>query len=486
MKPLLQLPNIGNGGRLGNQLFTIAATIGLALKHGYQPRFPANWKYRLMFPNIPDEWFGAMEPTAKAIKEHRYEYCDLQPIGDVCNIINSYLQSPKYWEGYEAEIRYYLKPDGVECGSKDAVAIHYRRGDYVDNPNYVQLSMGYYVMVYNMFYKGLPIVARSDDSAFTMLHHQQASHYEVSDFKALAECKHHIISNSTFAWWAAYLGHCNRVTSPQPWFDGPLSKRACIRDLIPNEWLTMLSSFKQVAKDCTFIIPVMYDHQDRADNLQLVCDYIRQHFDTNIIVGEINTNKLPHHVHFDFAGKFHRTKALNEMTKMATTPYVINWDADVIVPPFQISAMIRALRDGADVVYPYDGTFAGVPRKYWQAVRNDLNLSALVGQHWRGFGLAHFKSVGGALGYNKEKFLKAGGENENFVSYAPEDQERYWRFHLLGMDVRRIDGPLYHLDHYRGPDSTMNNPDSRASHKYWDSIKHFDRNQIIEHLQLDW
>jgi hypothetical protein len=83
-------------------------------------------------------------------------------------------------------------------------------------------------------------------------------------------------------------------------------------------------------------------------------------------------------------------------------------------------------------------------------------------------------------------FLKAGGENENFVSYAPEDQDRFWRFNLLGMHVSRVPGALYHLDHYRGPDSTMNNPDSRASHVYWDRIKNYNKEQIIEHLKLDW
>jgi hypothetical protein len=489
MSKILQLPNIGNGGRLGNHLFTIASTIGLALRHGYTPRFPADWKYREHF-NIPDEWFGEIV-NVFSVKEKSYEHCkDLEYNVSICAgvlSISGYLQSAKYWEGYEAEIRKYLTPKGCTPGIHDAVAIHYRRTDYVGNKNYKQLSMAYYLQQYgNFFDGGTPIVAFSDDVDFIKLHH--AGHWShdddpITELSNMASYKYHITANSTFSWWGAYLSGGNAI-APDTWFDGPLLKTCSVKTLFPAHWWKMVDG-KVDLKDCTFIIPVMVDHQDRVDNLTLVLRFLHEHFDTNIIIGEINTTKLLGAKQYQYRG-FHRTRCLNEMTVAATTKYVINWDADVIIPPFQILQMVYTLRNGSDVVYPYDGTFAGVPRSYFANVVTDLNLPALRGEHWRGFGEERFKSVGGAVGYDKEAFLKAGGENENFVSYAPEDQERYWRFNLLGMQVERIKGPLYHMDHYRGPDSTMNNPDSRASHKYWDSIKHFNKEQIIEHLKLDW
>jgi hypothetical protein len=242
MNKLLQLPNIGNGGRLGNALFTIASTIGLALRHGYTPRFPADWKYRDVF-NIPDEWFGEMV-TGKDVaiaNEYQFEFCDrldlmLSIANDDFVSISGYLQSPKYWEGYEKEIRHYLTPKGCNPRSRDAVGIHYRRGDYVGNSNYVQLGMQYYLDAFTLVNKFLPSVARSDDSRFIEDIHGQTCGTEIQDFIALAECKEHIISNSTYSWWAAYLSG-GKVVAPSEWFAGALAKRCSTKDLLPENWI---------------------------------------------------------------------------------------------------------------------------------------------------------------------------------------------------------------------------------------------------------
>ncbi len=184
---ILQLPRIGNGGRLGNCLFTIASTIGIALRNGYTPRFPANWKYRDRF-NIPDEWFGEIEPAGQVICESSYKFTVASGLfADVVNIEHSYLQSPKYWQGYEAEIRQYLTPKGAAPGTKEGVAIHYRRGDYVDNPNYFQLPMSYYISNYDRHFKGLEIAAFSDDPEFIKLHHPLNWQHDNDPVTELAE-----------------------------------------------------------------------------------------------------------------------------------------------------------------------------------------------------------------------------------------------------------------------------------------------------------
>jgi hypothetical protein len=238
---ILQLPNPGNGGRLGNQLFTIASTIGLSLRHGYTPRFPADWKYRDVF-NLPDEWFGEMVNTDLVYRERTYEYsheldcCLNSPdFNGYESIVNSYLQSPKYWQGYEEEIRQYLTPKGCKPGSRDAVGIHYRRGDYVGNPNYVQLDFFYYVKAIDNVTKHNPFVVRSDDAQF-ISKWGQACGTEIEDFISLAECKEHITSNSTFSWWAAYLSN-GKVIAPKEWFAGELAKRCSTKDLLPENWI---------------------------------------------------------------------------------------------------------------------------------------------------------------------------------------------------------------------------------------------------------
>jgi len=335
---LLQLPNPGEGGRLGNQIFAIASTIGLALRHGYTPRFPANWKYRQHF-NIPDEWFGEMSSAVTPIKEPFYEYCgdyfrqwletDYRTLSGTLTIIHSYLQSQKYWAGYEDKIRQYLTPKGAIPQSDESVCIHYRRGDYLRNPNYKTVSVDYTIGVYSEYFYPMPIKAFSDDYEFIKLHHDGdilPQQDEIKDLISMVNCRYHIISNSTFSWWAAYLSGGFTIYPPV-WFDGALAGRASTETLFPDGWVK--GEYKKAyLNDVTFIIPVSYDHPDRCSNLETVVQYINQYFYTNIIIGEINTkilgpNKSTEYMRFDFAGQFHRTKALNEMTKAANTPYVV-------------------------------------------------------------------------------------------------------------------------------------------------------------------
>jgi hypothetical protein len=236
---LLQLPNPGNNGRLGNQLFGIASTIGLALRHGYTPRFPADWKYRDSF-NVPDEWFGEIV-SLPGHKEKGYEYDDSLEFALSTEAhstsLSGYLQSPKYWEGYEKEIRQYLTPKGCNLGSRDAVGIHYRRGDYVGNPNYVQLNNSYYYAdACDHVTSPSEIVVRSDNALFIRVSFGQTCGTEIEDFISLAECKEHIISNSTYSWWAAYLSG-GKVVAPKEWFAGELAKRCSTKDLLPQNWI---------------------------------------------------------------------------------------------------------------------------------------------------------------------------------------------------------------------------------------------------------
>jgi hypothetical protein len=244
--------------------------------------------------------------------------------------------------------------------------------------------------------------------------------------------------------------------------------------------------------DCTFIIPFSYDHPDRIENICLVTDFLNKHFDTNILIGELNTTAIEWEaVHFDYGGKFHRTKALNHLTNLAETKYVINWDADVLCDPKQLVQMAERLRAGIDMVYPYDGNFASVSRSFLPQLQKELNVKCLQGHKHRNLGnyaalpvIGVKGSVGGAVGFNKERYMSIGGENENFVSWGPEDVERYWRAQLLGLTIERVDGILYHVDHYRGQNSSMATGESKENHKYWNWLQGLTRDQVIEHLNL--
>lgn len=68
------------------------------------------------------------------------------------------------------------------------------------------------------------------------------------------------------------------------------------------------------------------------------------------------------------------------------------------------------------------------------------------------------------------------------ISFGPEDCERNDRFTALGHDIRRTGGPLFHIDHWCGPNSSRHNPYFRANHKELDKIRLLDKEALTLYI----
>lgn len=195
----------------------------------------------------------------KSIREKKYQYdADILKVKD--NVyIKGWWQSVKYFEDVSGIIRdeFTLKnePDRMnrevleKIDSVNSVSLHVRRGDYITNPLFDALSLDYYSGAVDLLaskVKEPRIFVFSDDipwckeslrislPVYFMEHNGEKNDYE--DLRLMSRCKHHIISNSTFSWWGAWLSTSpgKIVIAPHKWNNRSDAERT---DIVPEEWI---------------------------------------------------------------------------------------------------------------------------------------------------------------------------------------------------------------------------------------------------------
>lgn len=136
-----------------------------------------------------------------------------------------------------------------------SVSVHVRRGDYVSDPvahTYHGLCpLSYYDAAIKAMAERVPqlhLFVFSDDMEWTrrnlrytcattfVRHNGVEKDYE--DLRLMARCKHHIIANSSFSWWGAWLSPYTSkiVIAPKRWFRDTGAGR---RDPVPARWLRL-------------------------------------------------------------------------------------------------------------------------------------------------------------------------------------------------------------------------------------------------------
>tara|TARA_B100000424_G_scaffold46739_1_gene32388 strand:+ start:953 stop:1822 length:870 start_codon:yes stop_codon:yes gene_type:complete len=264
----------------------------------------------------------------------------------------------------------------------------------------------------------------------------------------------------------------------------------------------------------TFIIPLRIETEDRMRNIITILIYLTRNFDTKIIVKEVDKQSiyekevLPllkqalepemleciHHIYEkndDFT--FHRTKILNDMLWMVDTPVVANYDSDILLP---LESYINATNmiskgwvhpdaEGGEpvkVIYPY-----GYGNYQMQCHVGDNEVTNFINS---GFNFEYFNGhmrqwdakYGFCQFFDTEEYKRLGGENENFIAYGYEDDERHYRFNLLS-SVGRIHEYVYHLEHGRTKNSWFNNPYCEDNKKMWESLKVKGKDKLLKYYE---
>lgn len=509
---MISFSKLGQKGRLANQCFQIVAMFGFAEKHNVELSLP-EWKYKQYFPNLkwqtkPGNFKHVDEPTYHYAPDF-FDSLDWDKDMD----FEGYFQSEKWFPSNTKEL-FAFHPGLIEAVRKPfekaferpIIAVHVRRGDYVNNPNYAQLSPLYYLLALETHFphwRDCNLIFFSDDPDYTKIHFQCLPNAyfsdnltDIADLCLMSQCDHFIIANSSFSWWGAFLGEKpgTKIVRPAHHFAGKLASNS-ICDLYPKRWIKFDHDGKKIdLQDVTFTIPVSYDHSDRKENMELCLAFLLTNFNTNVIVGEQGGKHFEYlkdycqYRYFDGMEVFHRTKMLNDMAKDAKTQFVANYDCDILLAPAQILEAAHRLRHGCDVASPFDGGFAGVPRQTWlYRLQQFLDVGIFGKTKFTGRGIDPNApaAVGGAVFVNRESFFKAGGENEKFLSYGAEDAERWNRFHKLGLKVERVEGYLYHIEHFRGENSGNRHRYFQANEKEWQKVKAMSKSELEAYI-LTW
>lgn len=176
--------------------------------------------------------------------------------------LDGYWQSEKYFLDVEDILRkefsivnpLTLRSKDIAGQIKDceSVSIHVRRGDYVSDPktNSVHGVCGpeYYRAAIDMISAEIDnpnFYVFSDDpewacrnikpDAPTIYVRRDDCSKDYEDICLMSICKHHIIANSSFSWWGAWLNENPEkiVIAPKKWFN---SKNMDTQDLLPDKW----------------------------------------------------------------------------------------------------------------------------------------------------------------------------------------------------------------------------------------------------------
>ena len=178
--------------------------------------------------------------------------------------LDGYWQSEKYFNEFVSTIRadfafkLPLSAKNLEIASQiskvNAISLHVRRGDYMSNKKTNSMhgvcSLDYYRNAIKNILKRVenPVFfVFSDDISWVesnlvidaesvfIDHNFGIESY--NDMRLMSLCHHHIIANSSFSWWGAWLGNNKNkiVIAPKQWFAKAINSNS----ITPSSWLRL-------------------------------------------------------------------------------------------------------------------------------------------------------------------------------------------------------------------------------------------------------
>ena len=266
---MLANDDLGNLGRLGNQMFQYTALRGLAQRHGYEYCLPPREVIATRDPNVVNsditmfECFEIPEASRQVSNFQRVQESRFgldQNLWENCpdNIsLYGYFQTEKYFKHIEKQIREAfafvndIRQPTEEAfksnfGDTEVISIHLRRGDYLKYPHHPVQELEYYEQGLSHMPLDIPVMIFSDGIEWCKDQELfQGDRFIFAegnntgvDLCLQSLCAYHIIANSSFSWWGAWLAKSKKTVAPNIWFAGPDSSKD-LSDLYCPGWIVI-------------------------------------------------------------------------------------------------------------------------------------------------------------------------------------------------------------------------------------------------------
>ena len=266
-------------GGLGNQMFQYAAAKALALEKKHKlylntKGFQTYLLHKYGLYHFSMQQNNYKEPSRiqrKFIEIFRNKIVHIEKEFNYNPLIQNLKRNPIFLEGYFQSEKYFIKyekqiradfeiisplkqktQDTIDLmKTVNSVAIHIRRGDYLLHDIHNTNKTKYYKdsmmtiedsvnnPVYFLFSDDMNWVKsnfKSNSETHFVDFNDAETNYE--DLKLMSSCKHNIIANSSFSWWAAWLNpNPNKIViAPQKWFN---DEKINYQDVIPENWIKL-------------------------------------------------------------------------------------------------------------------------------------------------------------------------------------------------------------------------------------------------------
>jgi len=252
-------------GGLGNMLFQIAATTSIAedlkttasfpnlVKHldylnnekTYCPSLSHSHEYLEIFSSLKTDLPKRRLPVFK----FTFQYKNLVLPTDCW--IDGFFQSEKYFAHNREKIvsllnhteqitdsfKKYFTDNEVET-----ISLHVRRGDYLKfSSHHPPLSIEYYMKALSHFGNKKRVLVFSDDISwckkkFIGNNFNFVEEKDYIEMFIMSKCDYHIVANSSFSWWGAWLSDQKGIIAPKRHF-GRLLSNTPDKDIYPDNWI---------------------------------------------------------------------------------------------------------------------------------------------------------------------------------------------------------------------------------------------------------